>query len=127
MKRKILISLISISIILSGIFYFKYHSQTLMLSEIVGKTNNPAINVAIKLADFDTGLTKSDLEHLKKNKDYWLTKIKEVEAIQNPTLKQKASLELLDEMMEDPVLKKICSGFLKLGTDVSFTIIEFIL
>jgi hypothetical protein len=98
-----------------------------MLSEIVGKTDNPLINIAIKLGDFDTGLTRHDIKQLIENKDYWLRRIKEVEAISDPTTKEHASYMLLDEMMEDPVLKKICSGILNLGSDVSLGLIEMIL
>ncbi|MDY0103448.1 MAG: hypothetical protein RBS07_10955 [Lentimicrobium sp.] len=127
-KGLIICILITLSISVSGYVYYQHnYVKTLMLSEIVGKTDNPLINIAIKLGDFDTGLTRHDIKQLIENKDYWLRRIKEVEAISDPTTKEHASYMLLDEMMEDPVLKKICSGILNLGSDVSLGLIEMIL
>ena len=111
-----------------GLFYYLHnYVETLMLSEIVGHTDNVGINIAVSLVDFNTGLTRHDIKQLQKNKDYWISRIKEVEAIEDTNLKGQASTQLLSEMMEDPVLKKICTGILKLGTNASFGLIEMIL
>jgi len=98
-----------------------------MLSEIVGKTENASLNLAVNFFDFDTGLTRHDIKHLGNNKDYWISRINELDTIHNNEQKQQASIQLLSDMMEDPVLNKICSGFLKLGSDISLEIIEIIL
>lgn len=98
-----------------------------MLSEIVGKTDNAGINIAVNLFDFDTGLTRHEISQLNDRKDYWIARIKEVEAIQDNDQKTQASTQLLSEMMDDPVLKKICSGILNFGTDISFGLLETIL
>lgn len=98
-----------------------------MLSEVVGHSDNAGINIAVSIADFDTGLTRHDIKHLIDNKDYWLARMQELNAIADSDLKKQASLKLLSDMMEDPALKKICTGFLKFGTDMSFEIIEQIL
>ena len=127
-KGLIICILITLSISVSGYVYYQHnYVETLMLSEIVGKTDNPLINIAIKLGDFDTGLTRHDMKQLSENKDYWIRRIQEVEAIQNSDLKEQASLTLLSEMMEDPVLSKICKGVLNLGTKSAFSLLEVIL
>jgi hypothetical protein len=129
MKLKIIVLVFIVGGFIIGGYYYYHHNyiDTLMLSEVVGPTDNPGINIAVSLADFDTGLTRNEIKQLKDNKDYWLARIQEVDAITNTDLKQQASLKLLSDMMEDPVLKKICSGFLKVGSDVSFGIIQMIL
>ena len=98
-----------------------------MLSEIVGKTENASVKLAVNFFDFDTGLTRSDIKHLDNNKDYWISRINELDTIYNNEQKQQASIQLLSDMMEDPVLNKICSGILNLGTNVSIGLIEIIL
>lgn len=105
-------------------YYHHVYIDTLMLSEIVGKTDNPAINIAIKLGDFDTQLTRHDISQLNDKKDYWLRRIHEVQAMNDPDLQEQASLILIDEMMKDPVLSKISKGILSLGTKFAFSIIE---
>lgn len=129
MKTKIvvvLLLLLTVSVVAYS-YYRNNYVKTLMLSEIVGETDNSAIDLAINLFDFDTKLTRQDISTLRENKDYWISRIKEVDTIQNPDQKQQASIKLLSDMMEDPALKKICSAILNLGTNVSFGLIESIL
>jgi len=129
MKTKlIIIILIAGGFSIWGYYYYHHnYVATLMLSEVVGHTDNPGINIAVSLADFDTGLTRNDIKILEEKKDYWIGRIQEVDAIDDPDQKEQASLKLLSDMMEDPVLKKICSGILNLGTDVSLSLIGMIL
>lgn len=128
MKTKIALTIVFISVSISLFVYYHHnYVTTLMLSEVVGKTDNPSINLAVKFFDFDTGLTRSDIKHLDKNKDYWISRINELETIHNSEQKQQASIQLLSDMMDDPVLNKICTGFLKLSTDISLEIIKMIL
>lgn len=98
-----------------------------MLSEIVGHTDNPIVNILVNAGDFDTGITRHDIKKLKDNKDYWLERIQEVNSIENPDLKQQASIKLLSDMMENPTLKKMLSGVLKFGTSSVFGLLEIIL
>jgi len=107
--------------------YRHYFVKTLTLSEIVGHTDNPLANLAINLMDFDTGLTRNDLRRLKSNKDYWIGRIQEVDTIQDPDRKMQEGTQLLSDMMEDPTLKKICSGILSLGTNATLGLIQIIL
>jgi len=123
-----LILFLAIVVSLGSYFTYKhYFVETLNLSEIVGHTDNPLANLALNFMDFDTGLTRNDLRRLKSNKDYWIDRIKEVDAIQDPDRKMQAGTQLLSDMMEDPALKKICSGILSLGTNVTLGLIQNIL
>jgi hypothetical protein len=129
MKTKIFVILLLL-LTVSVVAYSYYHNnyvKTLMLSEIVGETDNSAINLAVSLFDFDTELTRNDISQLHDHKDYWISRIKEIDTIQNADQKQQASIKLLSDMMDDPVLKKICSGILNLGTNISFGLIGSIL
>ena len=127
-KNLIIIIILGCGLSVGGYYYYQHnYVETLMLSEIVGHSDNPAINIVVTMADFDTGLTRNDIKHLKDNKDYWIARIKEVDAIGDSDLKNQASLKLLSDMMEDPALKKISSGILNLGADVSLSLIGMIL
>jgi len=105
----ILIVVVLIIIISGGYFYYRHnYVETVMLSEIVGHTDNDLVNIFVNLGDFDTGLTRHDINHLKSNKDYWIDRIKEVEATTDPQLREDANIKLLADMMEDPTMKKVC-------------------
>ena len=127
MKNFLITSLVVLTLIGAYFSYRYYYVETLNLSEIVGHTDNPLANLAINFMDFDTGLTRNDLIHLKSNKDYWIDRIKEVDAIQDQDRKMQAGTQLLSDMMEDPTLKKICSGIMNLGTNVTLGLIQTIL
>lgn len=128
MKSKIIVVALILTIVsISSFYYYKYfYVSTLMLSEVVGKTNNSGINVAVNFFDFDTGLTRHDIRQLKKNKDYWIRRIKEVDAIQNSDQKRQASLQLLSDMMDDPTLKKLAKIITSVGLGVTSNLLETI-
>lgn len=129
MKVKIIIIFLVVGGLSIGGYYYYEHNyiETLMLSEIVGHSDNPMVNILVNAGDFDTGLTRHDIKQLKDNKDYWLARIQEVNAIENSDLKQQASIKLLSDMMEDPTLKKILSGVLTFGTSTAFGLLEILL
>lgn len=95
-----------------------------MLSEIISKTDDNLTNIAVNLFDFDTGLTRHDINHLKNNKDYWIARIKEVEAIDDPDCKAKANTQLLSDMMDDPTLKKLTKIITSMGLSVAINLLE---
>lgn len=107
-------------LVLAGSFYY-YHTyiDTLMLSEIIGKSQNSVINISLSLFDFDTGLTRHDINHIKSSKDYWIKRISEVDSINNAELKAQEYQKLVAEMLEDSSMKKICKGLLIKGTDLT--------
>jgi hypothetical protein len=78
-----------------------------MFSEVIGKTDNPLANIAISFFDFNTGLTRHDIQHIEKTKGYWIRRIKEVEAIRDSDLRARETEKLLEEMASDPSMKKV--------------------
>ena len=101
---------------IGGYYYYEHnYVDTLLLSEIVGHSENPVVNILVNLGDFDTGLTRYDIRQIESNKDYWINRIKEVEAIQDPDLKAQANTQLLSDMMEDPTMKKVYKNIISKG------------
>ena len=115
MKKNLIIVLIAVASLGAYFGYQYYYVQTLQLSELVGKTDDSLTNIAVNFLDFDTGLTRNDINRLKRNKDYWIGRMKEIETIQNPDLKMEANTKLLADMMEDSTMKKVCKLIASLG------------
>lgn len=112
----LLIVIVSGGVSVGGYLYYQHeYVRTLMLSEIVGHSDNKLANIFVNLADFDTELTRNDLRHLKKKKEYWINRINEVSAIDDPELQVEANLDLIEEMSEDPALKKIVKNISVFG------------
>lgn len=129
MKTKlIIIILIAGSLSVGGYFYYQYnYVKTLLLSEIVGQTDNDIVNILVNLGDFDTGLTRHDLNNLKSQKDYWINRMNEVNAISDPELQEQANLKLIADMMEDPTMKKVCKIITVKGFGFAVNMLETIL
>lgn len=128
MKSKIIVFiLIFTGASVGSYYYYQYnYVETLMLSEIVVKTDDNMTNIAVNLFDFDTGLTRNDIIRLKSNTGYWIGRMKEVEAINDPELKSQANIQLLSDMMEDPAMKKICKIITSTGFGFAINILESI-
>lgn len=129
MKLKlIIIILLAGGLSVGGYFYYQYnYVKTLMLSEIVGQTDNDIVNILVNLGDFDTGLTRHDLNKLKSQKDYWINRMNEVNAISDPELQEQANLKLIADMMEDPTMKKVCKIITVKGFGFAVNMLETIL
>ena len=82
-----------------------------MLSNLIGKSENKILNIGVKLFDFDTGLTRADISHIKNKVNYWEKRIIEVESYRNSPKYKEQSLLLIEEMMEDPVMNKMAKKF----------------
>ena len=125
MKAKvILVILLLTTAILSSYYYYNYnYVHKLMLSEIIGKTDNVMANLAINIFDFDTGLTRHDIKQLNDKKDYWITRINQLDEIQDADQKQQATIQLLADFLDEPVVKKLKSKLIALSPD---TILELI-
>lgn len=120
----ILVILLLTTALASSYYYYKYnYISTLMLSEIVGETDNMFANLAINIFDFDTGLTRHDIKQLNDKKDYWITRINELEEIQDADQKQQATIQLFADFFDEPAIKKIKSKLIALSPD---TILELI-
>jgi hypothetical protein len=129
MKVKlIIIILIAGGLLVGGYLYYQYnYVKTLMLSEIVGKTDNDVVNILVNLSDFDTGLTRRDLKKLKSQKEYWINRMNEVNNITNPELREQANLKLISDMTQDPTMKKVCKIITVKGFGFAVNMLETIL
>lgn len=129
MKTKlIIIILVSGSLSVGGYFYYQYnYVKTLMLSEIVGHSDNDIVNILVNLGDFDTGLTRHDMNKLKSQKDYWINRMNEVNTITDPDLQEQANIKLMADMMEDPTMKKVCKIITAKGLGFAVNVLETML
>ena len=129
MKVKLIILILSLVGLSAGGYYYYQHNyiKTLMLSEIVGHTENDVVNILVNLGDFDTNLTRHDLKEIKSQKDYWINRINEVNAIEDPELRDQANTKLLADMMEDPTMKKVCKIITAKGLSFALNLLETIL
>ncbi len=130
MKTKLLIGLLLTGALSCGggyYYYQHYYGETLMLSEVVGHSNNDVLNILVNMADFDTGLTRHDINYIKSNKDYWINRMNEVNAIADPELKEQANIKLIADMMENPTMKKVCRIITFNGLNVAVNILETIM
>lgn len=130
MKLKLIIVILLAGGLSSGggyYYYQYYYVETLMLSEVVGHTSNDVVNILVNMADFDTGLTRHDINYLKSNKDYWINRMNEVNAITDPELKEQANIKLIADMMENPTMKKVCRIITFNGLNIAVNILETII
>jgi hypothetical protein len=126
MKKFFFILLLSATIAGSYYYYHYEYVETLRLSEIIDKTDNPMVNLAVNILDFDTGLTRHDIKHLKNNKEYWIGRINQLDAIQGDNQKQEAVIQLLADFFDDPVVKKLKPNLTAFGANSSLEIIKTI-
>jgi hypothetical protein len=110
MKILLVILLLGITTLIGYFGYQYYYVETLKVTEIVGKSEDNLTNIALNFLDFDTGLTRNDLRKIKSSKDYWMKRITEVDSIQDPEKKASEYEKLINELLEDPSLKKIFKG-----------------
>ena len=106
---RLILSLVAALLLAVGGYYY-YHYQyveTLRLSEIVGKTENPLENMLTNMFDFDTGLTRHDLMQIEKRKDYWLQRVNDLERISNSDQQAEEMVRLYNDMSEDESMAKL--------------------
>ncbi len=125
MKTKLII-LISIVILSVSYGYYYYFVKTLMFSEIVEKSDNTFVNLAVNFFDFDTGLTRYDINQITKKSSYWEKRMKEVESIQNPDIREREKVKLLNEMMEDPSMKKVSKLIMNKGMGIGKNLLNML-
>jgi len=107
---------------LAGGGYWYYHHEyveTLMLSEIVGKSDKPFENFLTDVFDFDTGLSRHDIKQIRKRKDYWLQRMDEVVETADPEKRAHEMAILYEEMSEDKSMKKLRDKVKEKGLDVA--------
>jgi len=108
-----------------GYWYYQHeYVETLMLSEIVGESDQPFENLLTDVFDFDTGLTRHDIKQIAKRKDYWKQRMDEVVEIADPDRKANEIARLYDEMSEDESMKKLRDKVLEKGGNIIGLILE---
>jgi hypothetical protein len=125
MKHNKYFLFLAIIVVLLG--YYFYFIKTLMLSQIIGKTGDAKSTIFINLFDFDTDLTRYDLYNLSSKREYWNSRMNQVNSIQNLSLRNAEQEKLIAEMMEDPSLKKITRKILGFGGKASYSILQAVL
>jgi len=128
MKLKIII-LIVVGLLAGagGYTYYKYnYLDTLMLSEIIGKSDNPVENMLTGIFDFDTGLTRHDISQIEKRKDYWMGRFQEVQNISDPDRQAEELSKLYNEMDADPSMKKLTGIVFDKSINIGRTVLEAI-
>jgi hypothetical protein len=125
---KVLISVILVLIISSGgyLLYKHEYVDTLMLSEILGKSDKPIENFLTDVFDFDTGLTRHDIKILKKRKYYWTERMNDVTEINDPSLHASEMAKLYEEMREDEVMSKILDKNAEKTGELAGTILDLL-
>ncbi|KKK48091.1 hypothetical protein LCGC14_3148620 [marine sediment metagenome] len=121
--RNIIIAL-TIVICFLGFAFNYYFIDTLKISEIIEKNNNPIAEIVFNIVDFNTGLTRYDIYNLSKNSNYWEKRLREVMAIQDSNKRNLESEKLFAEMMQDPSIKKIANKLMNLGKDSLLAILN---
>lgn len=111
-----------------GAFWYYNHMyvETLMLSEITGKSDKPLENFLADVFDFDTGLTRHDIRRIEKRKDYWLKRLDEVNAITEQPRQSEELLLLYEEMREDESMKKVLGKVKEKGGNVILILLEIL-
>lgn len=107
--------------------YWYFFIDTLKLTQITGKPDNPYASIFVNIIDFDTGLTRYDVYNLSRKSNYWQSRIRDVSAIQDPQKREFENTKLLAEMMEDPSIKKIMKKFIGFGADAALSILKTIM
>lgn len=122
--KTVIIIILSVSMLAGGTwFYYHEYEETLMLSEIIEDTGNPYLNLLIGVMDFKTELTRHDLKEISKSKDYWLNRIDQINAINDPEIANSEMAKLIDEMMKDPHMKKLVVMITELGIESAVSVL----
>jgi hypothetical protein len=104
-----------ISLVTLAYGYYYYYVQTLPLSEVVGSTGNSTADILVNLFDFDTGLTRYDLYHLRTKCQEWSKRTEDIRRISDPSLQEAENTKLVAEMMQDQSFKKVAKKILGMG------------
>jgi hypothetical protein len=106
--------------------YYHYYIDTLTFAEIVGSSGNSTADIFINLFDFDTGLTRYDVNHLSEKAKVWDESWKRTEAIADPAQRQAEQNRLLAEMMKDPSFKKVAQRMLGMGARSTKSLLDIL-
>ncbi len=123
--KSLFILLLLLALAAGGYWYYhREYVETLMLSEIVGKSEQPLENFLTDVFDFDTGLTRHDVKQIRKRKDYWKQRMDEVSEIVDPQKRADELARLYNEMSEDESMKKLRDKIKEKGGDIAGIVLD---
>ena len=104
-QKRIIIFLFLASAISFAYYYF--FVDTLSMSQLARQTRSKKAKVLVGFIDLDSGLTRYDVYSVSKKGNYWKSRMREVRSIQDSVKRERARDRLLEEMMQDPSIRKI--------------------
>lgn len=102
---RVLVTAMALVVVLFSLWY--YYVDTLSLSEVVGDGGGMKQQMFVNLFDFDTGLTRHDVDRLKKLALEWERRSVEIAKIVDPAQREAAQDQLNLDILKDPTVKKI--------------------
>jgi hypothetical protein len=108
----------------SWLYYFRL--DTLTLSEVLEKSENPYESFLRSDLDFDTGLTRYDIRILKTKREHWSVRFENLGDIVNYDEYNRELSIMIDEMKKDPQMKKVANLINQRGMLLVYTVLELI-
>lgn len=124
MRTVIMIVLSTLLIGTSWLYYFRL--DTLTLSEVLEKSENPYESFLRSDFSLDTGLTRHDIRILKTKREYWSERFENVRDIVDHDEYNRELSKMLDEMEKDPQMKKVADLINQKGMLMVYTVLELL-
>jgi|GEM_PF-6046157 len=99
------LTLLVVSII--GYYIYYYYYDTLTFLEITGKSSNSNVNFIIDIFDFDTGITRSELNEFKSKLPHYREEISNINSISDENQFNMKNQQFIQEISQDSVIKKL--------------------
>jgi len=126
-KALVVVVLLLVIVSALALGYFYYFVDTLMVSEVFGPTENPAMALMVDMLDFDTGLTRYDMYHLSQVSKEWKRRAEEIDKLGDVQARLSASNDLISEIMNDASVKKLTQKTISFGAALSKALVETLL
>lgn len=120
MKKAIIATTFVVFVVSSGLFYWYFFGKTLRLTEIIEPQQNAYSEIALKLFDFDTGLTRYDIYTIERKVKPWQRRYQWINSLQDPKQRDLELNKLLLEISQDPVAAKFMARLSPLGPNGAF-------
>lgn len=121
-QKRIIVFLILASAISFAYYYF--FVDTLSMSQLARQTRNKKVKVLVGFIDLDSGLTRYDVYRVSKKGNYWKSRMREVRSIQDSTKRERERDRLLEEMMQDPSMRKIMRKLAAFGANSATEVLK---
>lgn len=96
--------------------------DTLMLSDLTGRSAGSIETILVSMFDFDTGLSRYDVYRLRSKAPYWEARMNEF----NATTDRHVRETIMAEMVRDPSMKKIVRMLGALGASAALSVLNAI-